>query len=114
MFCPARAASTTSPIELPWVGENSCRAGFRQFVGNQLQAIQAALEFAQVLHARDDFLAGVATFLETHATDGLQIEHLRDEQLAGARHDLADPGADLAQQPLIQVAFSSARRTACP
>src|SRR3546814_20911072 len=48
------------------------------------QALQATLEFAQVLHARDDFLAGIAALFETHATQRLQIDHLRDEQLASA------------------------------
>jgi hypothetical protein len=71
----------------------------------EAQAIEAALEFAQVLHAGDDFLAGVAAFLEAYAADRLQVEHLRDEQLAGLGHDLADAGTNLPQQPGIEIAF---------
>ncbi|MNP68640.1 hypothetical protein D3C76_1646240 [compost metagenome] len=36
----------------------------------------------------------------------MQVEHLRDEQLTGAWHHLADPGPNLAQKPLIELPFA--------
>ena len=45
--------------------------------------VHAALECPQILHAGDDFLAGIAAFFETHAIDQLQVGHLRHERLAG-------------------------------
>src|SRR3546814_3399698 len=76
------------------------------------QALQATLEFAQVLHARDDFLAGIAALFETHATQRLQIDHLRDEQLASAAEYLADAGANLVQQPAFDRRFLKLRAQA--
>jgi hypothetical protein len=43
----------------------------------------AALELAEVLAARDDFLARVAAFLEIDAAEQLEVDHLRDELFLG-------------------------------
>ena len=40
------------------------------------------------VRARDDFLPGVATLRETKRVDEIQIEHLRNEQLARLGIDL--------------------------
>ncbi len=66
------------------------------------QAVKPSLELAQVLHAGDDFLAGVAALAKAHAVQCLQIDHLRDEQLAGRAKHLADAGAHLRQQPGVE------------
>src|SRR5690606_3725977 len=78
----------------------------RQILAGHAQALQAALELAEVLHARNDFLARIAAFLETDATDGLQVDHLRDEQFAGGPEDLADAGAHLTEQPVVEWRFA--------
>ena len=75
-------------------------------VAGQAQAIQAALELAQVLHARDDFLAGVAALLEADAADGLQVDHLRDQLFAGGAEHLAYAGTHLSQQPVVERRFA--------
>ncbi|MNN25928.1 hypothetical protein D3C81_1394210 [compost metagenome] len=89
-------------------------AGGRQFATCKLQAIQAALEAAEVLHAGNDFLAGVAALLEADAAEGLQVEHLRNEQFAGGAEHLADAGADLGQQPVVQGRLAQLRGEALP
>ncbi len=63
--------------------------------------LQASFEFAEILHASHDFLARITALLEAHAAECLQIDHLRDEQLARAAEDLANPGADLIEQPAV-------------
>src|SRR5450830_19357 len=90
-------------------GSEQRAARFRQLVGDQRQTIKATLELAQVLHAGDDFLPCIAAFLEAYATDRLQIEHLWNKQFAGLRHDLADTGAYLAEQPGVQIGFTQLR-----
>lgn len=77
-------------------------AGRRHLVSAQRQAIQAALEAAEILHAGDDFLAGIAALLEADPADRLQVDHLWDEQLAGSAEHLADAGAHLAEQPIVE------------
>ncbi len=77
-------------------------AGRRHLVCVQRQAIQAALEAAEILHAGDDFLAGIAALLEADPADRLQVDHLWDEQLAGSAEHLADACAHLAEQPIVE------------
>ena len=49
--------------------------------------------------ARDDFLPGVATLRKTERIDEIEIEHLRDEQLAGFRIDLRLARGDSGSAP---------------
>lgn len=77
----------------------------RDFIAAQRQAVKPALEFAKILHSRNDFLTGIAALFEADAADRLQIDHLRDEFLAGTAEHLTDTDSDLTQQPVIQRAF---------
>src|SRR3546814_6131217 len=49
---------------------------------------QAALQRAEVVQARDDFLAGVAALVEADTAEQVEIRHMRAEMIAGFRqHD---------------------------
>ena len=63
--------------------------------------IHAAFEFAEVLHARDHFLASVTTLGETHPADQLQVRHLWHECLDRVVEHVRQPGADVHQGPEI-------------
>lgn len=53
-----------------------------------MREIHAALELAEIVGARDDFLARIAAFLEADAADALEVDHLRDERfLCFGQHD---------------------------
>src|SRR5690606_18987873 len=75
------------------------RAGGGQLLPVPQQTKHASLEFTQILHARDDFLAGVTPLAEADGPQMLKIEHLRDEALAGGALYLADTKPDQLQAP---------------
>jgi hypothetical protein len=54
---------------------------------------------AAVLRARDDFLAGIAAFLEVDAAEDLEVHHLRHELVLRRRGDERAAGADFLQVP---------------
>src|SRR5579859_1904002 len=54
-----------------------------------------------MLGARDDFLSGVAALGEADRVQQVEIQHLRDEGLAGGRVDLRQSGADVREPPFI-------------
>src|SRR6185295_5898628 len=74
-------------------------AGTQPFALRRRQAHHAPLHLAAVLRARDDFLAGIAAFLEVDAAEGLEVHHLRHELVLRRRGDQRPPGLDLLQVP---------------
>src|SRR5207344_343256 len=74
-------------------------AGPQLGAGGRRQAHHAALHFAAVLGARDDFLPGIAALLEIDAADLLEVDHLRHELILRRRGDQRPPGADLIERP---------------
>jgi len=93
------------------VGRGEQRGAGRRDIMTRLQrqTVKMAFELAQVLHAGDDFLAGIATFFEADTAHGLQVDHLRNKQFAGLGHDLANACAYLAQQPFIEIGLNQLR-----
>ena len=59
----------------------------------------AALDAAEVLGARDDLLADVASLLEAHRAEPVQVEHLRQEGIGRVLADARDAGADVRETP---------------
>src|SRR3989338_11632594 len=64
-----------------------------------MSQVHAPLRFAEVLHARHDFLAGIAALLEIHATNEFKIRHLRHELLLCLRQNNGDAGMDVEPIP---------------
>src|SRR3990167_6760541 len=59
-----------------------------------MRQIHAPLQFTKVLHARHDLLTGIAAFLEIHASDKIEIRHLRHELFLRLRQNDGDAGVD--------------------
>jgi hypothetical protein len=74
------------------------RAG-RNFDGVAAEGEQALLQTTEVLHARDDFLSGIAALLETDAADQVPVRLLRDEQVRRRRGDVRHARRDAVQTP---------------
>ncbi len=51
--------------------------------------------------AGDDFLAGIATFLEADAAEQVEVEHLRHEGFVGFGINLRQAGAKVRQFPIV-------------
>ena len=69
--------------------------------GWQSEGQHAAFDPTEMLSARDDFLPGVATLRETERVDEIQIEHLRNEQLARLGIDLRLSRGDRGAAPCL-------------
>src|SRR3546814_3105149 len=61
---------------------------------------QAALQRAEVVQARDDFLAGVAALVEADTAEQVEIRHLRDEMIAGFRQHDGNATFDIGASPV--------------
>ena len=73
----------------------------RGLVAVAAQAVGAELDLATVFHARDDFLAGVASLAETDRIDQVQVQVLRDELLAVLGADERNPVFDIPETPQV-------------
>src|SRR3989338_7584667 len=72
-----------------------------------MREVHAPFQLAEILHARHDFLAGVATLLETHAAGKVEIYHLCDELFLRLRQDDRDAGTNV--QPIPAYAADGLR-----
>jgi len=66
------------------------------------QPVHAAFEFAQVLHAGDNFLAGVAALAKIHCAGVLQVKHLGNKFFHCFWPNLPLSFADAQQMPQRQ------------
>src|SRR5690606_1583552 len=86
---PAIDAFNHLANSLPAALVDDGRAGLKRLCSGHQEPEHALFEFAKILHARDDFLAGITAFLEADSAEQVQVEHLRNEAFAGLQSDPA-------------------------
>src|SRR3569832_427105 len=74
----------------------------------------AALEFAEIMHARDHLLPGVTALLEADAAKQVEVEHLRHEGVRALGIDAGDTGVDVEAIPCARAARRGLLREPLP
>src|ERR1700723_272647 len=77
------------------------RVAYAPVARGQAHSVEAPLDAAQVLGARDDFLPRVAALAEADAVQEIEIEHLCDEDLASRQIYLRQARANVRQTPVM-------------
>ena len=95
-------------------GERRAGLDGRRVAAGDVEAAHVTLELAEVLHARDDLLTGVAALPEAQAVDELEVDHLRHERLARGGDDAREPGGDVAEAPGALAVRPRVRRHGVP
>ena len=83
------------------VGRIDRCAGGGRCVDIRMHPEHALLETAKVVHARHNFLAGIAAFFEADAAKGVQVGHLRHKGIAGGGVYGGDASTNVEQIPHI-------------
>ena len=74
-------------------------SGNRRLGGVKRGAAEVTFETAEILGAGDDFLTRIATLVETQAIDAVQMQRLRQKEIALGRGNARDSRPDVEEIP---------------